>query len=127
MIDPKWIALILLIVQNSGLALMMRFTMISTVKLNDRYLSSTAVLLAELIKFVISTLACFAFDTGYDVEKFTAIVHDELLGNRQDWIMLTVPSMLYTLQNLLQYYRYIHIYVFVSKCFKVSYMHVCMF
>lgn len=102
-IDPKWMALLLLILQNSGLALMMRFTMLNTTS-SSRYSASTAVLLAEILKLLISIVTCFIFDASMSFTTFTEILSSGLLSSHSDWLMLTVPSILYTLQNLLQYF-----------------------
>lgn len=102
-IDLKWVALVCLIVQNSGLALAMRYTIVFASKEN-RYLASTAVLCAELLKFLISTILFFIFDCKWSFAAFAATAHEEFVGNSGDWIKLTIPSLLYTLQNSLQYF-----------------------
>lgn len=101
--DLKWVALVCLIVQNSGLAMMMRYTMVAGAS-GDRYLASTAVLFSEILKLVISTALCFIYDANGSVSKFAEISHDEFINNMRDWLKLTVPSILYTLQNSLQYF-----------------------
>ena len=102
-IDIKWIALIALVVQNSGLAIMMRFTFLYGSK-ESRYAPSTAVLLAEVLKFIISVTACFVIDSSSSYSTFLNLLRNELGGSRGDWMKLTVPSLLYTLQNSLQYF-----------------------
>ena len=56
-------ALIALIIQNSGLAISMRYTMIFSSP-STRYLTSTAVLVAEILKFIISCVCCYLFDSN---------------------------------------------------------------
>ncbi len=103
MLDYKWIALIALIFQNSGLAIAMRYTFISATD-GNHYITSPAVLNAEIIKLTISTILCFVLDSGKSFSKFKEIIYAEFVGNSGDWLKLMVPSILYTLQNSLQYY-----------------------
>jgi UDP-sugar transporter A1/2/3 len=102
-INPKWIALVALVIQNSGLAIVMRYTLIFA-KPGERYMTSTAVLFAEVLKLFISTALCYIVDAKQDPKAFTHILHTEFIGNRGDFAKLMVPSILYTLQNSLQYF-----------------------
>lgn len=101
--DLKWIALIALVIQNSGLALMMRYTMLASTP-ETRYLASTAVLLSEVLKFFISVSCCFLFDASRSWTQFKSILYEELIVDKYIWVKLAIPSVLYTLQNLLQYF-----------------------
>lgn len=103
-LSPKWIALVALILQNSGLAILMRYTMIFVQPGTERYLSSTAVLTAEILKLIISVTLCFIVDCNMSYKIFITTLHNEFIGNRGDWVKLMVPSILYTLQNSLQYF-----------------------
>ena len=102
--SPKWIALVALIFQNAGLAVSMRYTMISVKPGDPHYITSTAVLTAEVMKLVISTVLCFVVDAKSSGRAFSAILYDEFVGNRGDWVKLMIPSILYTIQNSLQYF-----------------------
>ena len=62
-IPPKYLALVSLILQNSGLAISMRYTMIFSSP-STRYLTSSAVLVAEILKFIISFICCYIFDSN---------------------------------------------------------------
>jgi len=95
----KYWALAALILQNAGQALVMRYSMISA-EPSERYRTSTAVLMSEIFKLVIATCACFAFDGGSNVQKFMGVLKTD---GRSDWLKLMLPSLLYTLQNSLQY------------------------
>ena len=101
-VDIKWIALIALVFQNSGLAIAMRYTFLAVT--DNRYLTSTAVLIAEIMKLVISLIACFIIDSRSSWKGFSSLVKKEIFNSPTDWLKLTVPSILYTLQNSLQYY-----------------------
>lgn len=102
-LDPKWVALIALVFQNSGLAIAMRYTFV-TVTGSDRYISSTAVINAEILKFIISSCASFAIDGNMNIDTFKKEAYPVLVENSNDWFKLMVPAVLYTLQNSLQYF-----------------------
>ena len=101
-LDLKWVALVALVFQNSGLAIAMRYTFVVTS--SERYLPSTAVLVAEIMKLTISVIACFFLDAKMSTKTFLGLMHLDLVVHKGDWFKLCVPSMLYTLQNSLQYY-----------------------
>lgn len=79
--DMKWIALVALVVQNSGLAVVMRLSILYS-EPGSRYLASTAVLNAEIMKFCISTVCCFLFDANMSWSTFQSILKQELLHNQ---------------------------------------------
>jgi solute carrier family 35 (UDP-sugar transporter), member A1/2/3 len=101
-LDMKWIALVALVLQNSGLAIVLRLSILSAVP-ELRYFASTAVVNAEILKFIISVICCYYIDANGSWESFMSILKVELVHNRIDWLKLTVPSLLYTVQNSLQY------------------------
>jgi len=49
-------------------------------------------------------IACFILDANQNYSVYFNIIYTEFIGNRGDWLKLMVPSVLYTLQNSLQYY-----------------------
>jgi uncharacterized membrane protein YhaH (DUF805 family) len=103
--ELKWIALIALIIQNSGLSIAMRYTfIIAASDPNNRYLTSTAVLVSEIMKLMISIIACFYQDCQGDMTKFQQLIYEEFIINRLDFYKLMIPSFLYTVQNSLQYF-----------------------
>lgn len=104
MVDSKAaIALICLVIQNSGLAIMMRYTLFAKSD-GERYITSTAVLFAELLKLIISATLCFIIDAKSNYKSFFSLLYTEFISNRGDWIKLSIPSVLYTVQNSLQYF-----------------------
>jgi len=103
MFDPKYIALIALVVQNCGLAVLMRMTFLFTDK-EGLYITSTAVVMAEILKLIISSFCCFHYDCEKSIRKFSKILYYEFIENSRDFMKLCIPSILYTLQNSLQYY-----------------------
>jgi UDP-galactose transporter len=98
----KWIALACLVVQNSSLALMMRSTFLLP-KTGHLYLASTAVLLTEIIKLFLSIVFLYLLDAKSNIRQLRHIMIHEVFVNKWDWASLTIPSLLYTLQNSLQY------------------------
>eukprot|EP01033_Poteriospumella_lacustris_P005163 gene5163-3682_t len=104
-LDLKWVALISLIVQNSGLAIAMRYTLIMAAgDPQKRYITSTAVLSAEVLKLAISSFLCYRDDAKRNQSEFLRILHQEFVENKADFFKLMVPSFLYTVQNSLQYF-----------------------
>jgi len=97
--DPKWAALTSLVLQNAGVAIMMRYSFVFA-NPDDKYIASTAVLAAEILKLLLSLILCFVLDAKGSYSAFMGILNTE---GKSDWIKLSVPSMLYTLQNSLQY------------------------
>lgn len=99
--NTKMFTLALLVLQNAGLAIIMRYSLVFQ-DMDNKYMTSTAVLMAELMKLLIASVACFLFDAGGNWNKFASVVKNEG-GGLHDWGKLSVPSVLYTVQNSLQY------------------------
>lgn len=95
----KWVALAALILQNSGIAITMRYSLLNK-ESGERYIASTAVLMSEVLKLLISSLLCYLLDAKGSWKEFKGILNTE---GRSDVGKLCVPSILYTLQNSLQY------------------------
>jgi UDP-sugar transporter A1/2/3 len=102
-VNLKWVSLFVLVFQNSFLALILRYSK----TLPDKYLSSTAVVCSECLKFFTSVL----FHIVQRVREIKPperysfkILLDELFGKESDCIKIMVPAVLYLIQNNLQYY-----------------------
>ncbi|KIW20427.1 hypothetical protein PV08_01002 [Exophiala spinifera] len=119
-VPTKYVSLLTLVVQNSSLVLIMRYSRILP---GPRYLSSTAVVLSELLKCVIclwlhlreqrsqsqySKLPSFAGDdssgafpnhSSYTFQQLWA----DIFSVKSGFFKLLVPAVLYTLQNNLQF------------------------
>eukprot|EP01032_Pedospumella_encystans_P007611 gene7611-9113_t len=67
------------------------------------YIASTAVILAEILKFILSTLACFFIDCKGNYTLFKEVIYTVLMEEGADVMKLCVPAILYTIQNNLQY------------------------
>ena len=99
--NVKYLTLVALIVQNAGLAVIMRYSLVFQDSSN-KYMTSTAVLMAELMKLSIASIACLLLDAGGNWGRFISVVKNEG-GGLSDLGKLSVPSILYTVQNSLQY------------------------
>ncbi|KAI8065629.1 nucleotide-sugar transporter-domain-containing protein [Gongronella butleri] len=103
-IPLKYLSLMVLVVQNSALILIMRYTRAS-VPADQLYLASTAVVMSELMK----ASACVALlhysgpTHQRTWHRLSSILHRELVVNWQETAKLGVPAVLYLIQNNLQY------------------------
>ena len=98
----KWIALVMLLLQNSGLVLTMRYSRIAHPP-DQTYIATTAVLSGEFLKLITSSLISFVVDCGCDIRRFRDLMRVEFVDNRKDFLKLFVPSGLYVIQNNLQF------------------------
>ena len=97
----KWVSLLTLVVQNSSLVLMMRYS--RTLSASTPYLPSTAVVCAEALKFSLS-FVFYAMETKSSEALSLVSVTANLLGPNSGWLYMTVPAILYFIQNNLQYH-----------------------
>jgi uncharacterized membrane protein len=92
-----------LIIQNSLLIVLMRYTMVVNTA-GSRYLASTAVLFCEGIKLVLSSLFLFLEEANGSTSEFMDLVwRRDKNANLSDMMALSIPAGLYILQNNLQY------------------------
>jgi len=93
--------LLLLIVQMVGLVLLLRYSRIPNDS-NDLYLASTAVLLMEIMKLVICNSVIF-MQVGSSPYLYVAELKKHIVNTPREVLKLSVPSLLYTVQNNLLY------------------------
>lgn len=98
----KYIALAILVVQNSSLVLMMRYSRIHASE-EGLYFSSTAVLCAEVLKLIVSSWLSFALDSNGSLVDFKRLISQEFIIKWKEFALLGVPAGLYVIQNNLQY------------------------
>ena len=96
----KYGSLVLLIVQMVGLVLLMRYSRTASSG-KDLYLSSTAVALMELMKFIIC-LGVVGYQCG-SLEGLVKQLQKHILHSPGELLKLSVPSFLYMIQNNLLY------------------------
>lgn len=97
----KQLSLIVLVVQNSTLVLMMRYSRIVQKPGQTMYVASTAVFLAEVLK-IVACLVVMRHQQG-SWDKFSLMVRREILGKPGETLKMLIPSGLYALQNNLLY------------------------
>eukprot|EP00057_Strongylocentrotus_purpuratus_P007654 XP_011662128.1 PREDICTED: UDP-N-acetylglucosamine transporter [Strongylocentrotus purpuratus] len=103
----KYLSLGILIVQTTTLVLTMRYS--RTVESEGpRYLSSTAVVMAECMKIVACILLVY-FQEGETIEGFTKVIREEIINSPMDCLKLAIPAGLYTLQNNLLFLALSHL------------------
>ncbi|KAG0320531.1 hypothetical protein BGZ99_004445 [Dissophora globulifera] len=100
-VSMKHLSLVVLLLQNSVLVLMMRFSRVSVDPDQPMYLASTAVFIAEIIKLC----TCFMIIVyrKRSLSRTITIVRQEIIGQPQEILKMLVPSGLYALQNNLLY------------------------
>lgn len=110
----KYGALALLVLQNTFLVVYMHYSRIMTK--GPMYASSTAVASMEFIKFL-TCLFVMLYQKGSIVELFSNL-KDEIFYQPSEILKLSIPSLLYTVQNNLLYYALSHL---DAATFQVGY------
>ncbi|XP_039365780.1 UDP-galactose translocator isoform X2 [Mauremys reevesii] len=95
----KYISLAVLVVQNASLILSIRY--VRTLP-GERFFATTAVVMAELLKGATCLVLIFLQKQG-SVKQFALLLYDAVVVQYMDTLKLAVPSLIYTLQNNLQY------------------------
>lgn len=105
--DPVWlkrISLVSLIVQNVSLILVMRYV---RVRPGDMFNASTAVVVSEVFKLITCSFIIF-FEEG-SPKKFLQFIYANTVGDAMDCVKISVPSIVYVLQNNLLYLAVSHL------------------
>ncbi|KAI3379723.1 hypothetical protein SNEBB_004377 [Seison nebaliae] len=90
----------LLIVQNSANSLMLRY---SRIRNTNPYITSTAVAMAEIVKFVVCIWLMMMSDAKFSVGQFAHSIHNMYTKNAMDTLKIIVPAFTFTFQNNLLY------------------------
>ncbi|ORZ21539.1 nucleotide-sugar transporter-domain-containing protein [Absidia repens] len=121
----KWISLLVLVIQNSALILIMRYSRASVNK-DQLYLASTAVVMSEGLK----TLLCLAvlsqliappstrLGAAATFNSLVLFLRRDMLHNWPQALKLGIPAILYLIQNNLQYVAATHL---DAATFQVTY------
>ncbi|CAL8308899.1 unnamed protein product [Lota lota] len=97
----KYLSLGVLVFQTTSLVLTMRYS--RTIQGDGpRYLASSAVVVAELMK-IVACLLLVLKEHSYSLRALNSILRQEILYKPIDTLKLAVPSGIYTLQNNLLY------------------------
>jgi len=113
-INMKYVSLVMLVVQNASLILLTRY---AKTQPGDQFISTTAVVMAELSKM----LACFVvvfFEMDKSVGLWMQHMHTTLVVNFRDTLKVAVPAFIYMIQNNL---NYVAIGNLPAATFQVSY------
>ena len=95
----KYTALLLLVAQMVGLVLIMRYSRTTHDPDQPLYLASTAVFIMEVMKLVVC-LAIVAYQANGAIHQE---LYQHVIQSPMEIVKLTVPSVLYTIQNNLLY------------------------
>lgn len=95
----KYISLAVLVVQNASLILSIRF--VRTLP-GDRFYATSAVVMAEVLK-VLTCLLIILLQKRLNLKETVLFLYDCIVVQYKDTLKLAVPSLIYTLQNNLQY------------------------
>ncbi|XP_067952169.1 UDP-N-acetylglucosamine transporter-like [Watersipora subatra] len=95
----KYLSLITLTVQNAALILWLRY--VRTREDVDMFLSATAVVMAELFKCAVALLIILYQEKS--IGRWLDYLHEHLIMNPMDNVKVSVPALVYVLQNNLQF------------------------
>ncbi|XP_061654321.1 solute carrier family 35 member A3b isoform X2 [Phyllopteryx taeniolatus] len=97
----KYLSLGVLVLQTTSLVLTMRYS--RTLKEDGpRYLASSAVVSAEVIKILVCTLLVF-MENNFYVKAMNQQLKEEIVSKPLETMKLAIPAGIYTLQNNLLY------------------------
>lgn len=94
----KYVSLVTLTIQNAFLILSMRYSRLVPGKM---YITTTAVVFSEFAKMVVC-LAIILYQQK-SFQKWLSHLHEGLVVNWMDTLKMSVPAIVYMLQNNLQY------------------------
>lgn len=96
--SPRAISLIVLTLQTTIFVLILRYSRTSKADGTPGYLSSTAVLLAEMVKVIINIFMIF-YNNGFNMSLSISEIKREIYHKPLDTLKVSVPALLYTIQN----------------------------
>ncbi|XP_046542938.1 LOW QUALITY PROTEIN: UDP-galactose translocator-like [Haliotis rubra] len=94
----KYFSLMCLTLQNALLILVMRYV---RTRNGDMFMATTAVILSEILKFS-SCLLLILYQEG-NLRRFLQRLNEDIIQQPLDCLKVSVPSLIYTLQNNLLY------------------------
>ncbi|XP_038069750.1 UDP-N-acetylglucosamine transporter-like [Patiria miniata] len=96
--NPKYVSLSVLILQTTSLVLTLRYSRMVQGE-GPRYLSTTAIVMAELIKMLICVVLVLGGEGAWSISNLIRIIREQIINKPTDTLKLAVPSGLYTIQN----------------------------
>jgi len=91
----KYISLISLILQTTGIVLLLRY---SRTRKAEAYISSTAIVVSEFIKGLICVVLVW-FENDCSFNRLIRKLKDEIYRKPHETLKLAIPSGLYAIQN----------------------------
>ena len=94
----KYVSLFTLTIQNASLILTIRY---SRTLPGDMYIATTAVMFAEVFKVLACLLIILA--EKRNIQEWLQVLYSTIIGQPWDTLKLSIPALIYTIQNNLQY------------------------
>jgi UDP-sugar transporter A1/2/3 len=94
----KWICLVVLIIQNAATILLLRYVRTTP---GDKFLSTTAIAMQEIIKVLTSFVLLFC--ESMNIKEALQSIDSQIFKNPMDTLKTGVPAFLYTIQTNLVY------------------------
>jgi len=98
-VNMKYVALILLVIQNATLILSMRKARTAE---GEQFFSTVAVVMAEIFK-LFTCLCVILYESGGSFSKLCGFLKEKIIDDPVDTLKLSVPSLIYMIQNNLLY------------------------
>ncbi|CAH8543663.1 unnamed protein product [Heterobilharzia americana] len=108
------VALVCLVLQNAAVVLVTRY---SRARQGDMYFPSTAVVMSELVKLLFCLFLVFA-EENFSLASFVDNLKHNIIKDPWDCILVSVPGMVYTIQNNLLFVGYSNL---DAVSFQISY------
>lgn len=102
-LNPKWLTLIIFVVQNTFFLIVFHACSIHASHKSIEYLPSTVVVFTELWKLIFSVLISFIIDGKCSSKIFLDQLIRAFVDDGIDFLKLCLPGLLYAIQNNLQY------------------------
>ncbi|KHN81593.1 UDP-N-acetylglucosamine transporter [Toxocara canis] len=93
----KWVSLVVLIAQTTALVLILRYSRTQKTD-GPRYLSSTAVVTAEVVK-LFTCLVVIAMQHNWSFAAFYTEIYNDVIEKSRETLKVGVPALLYVVQN----------------------------
>lgn len=95
----QWMSLLILAVQNASLTLLMKHSRTGS----DGYRPCTVVCTVEVVKMVTAMLLETVLSQGFSLRRAFIALADDIIGAPWNFLRLSVPAVLYAIQNNLCY------------------------
>lgn len=116
-IPVKYLSLLTLVVQNSALILLMRYTRASADE-GHLYLASTAVVMSEIVKMISCVfILYFAVESHKrSIQKLVTLLNRELILKWRETAKLALPATLYLIQVSFFFFYFLY-----SRLYSMSF------